>query len=55
MIPISIKNFAKKTAKQNKDINEKELIKSLKEALEAKKNGASVVSVDSRSGWLEVV
>jgi len=40
MIPISIKEFAKKTAKQNKDIDEKELTKSLKEALEAKKNGA---------------
>jgi RNA polymerase-binding transcription factor DksA len=40
MIPISIKEFAKKTAAHNKDINEKALIEDLKEALSAKKNGA---------------
>lgn len=40
MIPISIKEFARKTAKNNKDMKEKELIKSLEEALAAKKNGA---------------
>ncbi len=36
----SIKEFARKTAKNNKDMKEKELIKSLEEALTAKKNGA---------------
>lgn len=40
MIPISIKEFAKKTAQTNKDINEKELIKALNDSLNAKKNGA---------------
>ena len=54
MIPISIKDFAKKTAKQNKDINEKELIKSLKEALEAKKNGAKCCQC-GQPIWAEVV
>lgn len=40
MIPISIKEFAKKTAQSNKGVNEKELIEALKKTLNAKKNGA---------------
>lgn len=40
MIPISIKEFAKKTAENNKDVNEKELVQALRETLAAKSNGA---------------
>ncbi len=40
MIPISINEFAKITAQQNEDIDEKQLKEALKEALKAKKNGA---------------
>ena len=39
MVPISIEKFADLTAKNNKDISRKDLIKSLKATLEDKKNG----------------
>jgi RNA polymerase-binding transcription factor DksA len=40
MIPILIEEFAKRTAQHNKDVDEKALVKALKETLRAKKNGA---------------
>lgn len=40
MIPISIEKFADITAKNNKDINREDLIKSLKATLEDKNNGS---------------
>jgi len=40
MQPISIKKFAESTAKDNKDIDQKELEETLREVLADKKNGA---------------
>ena len=40
MQPISIKEFAESTAKNNKDIDQKELEETLREVIEDKKNGA---------------
>lgn len=39
MIPISIEKFADMTARQNRDINKRELAEALKATLKAKKNG----------------
>ena len=40
MIPISIKEFAKKTVENNKVMSEKELVQALRETLAAKNNRA---------------
>ena len=50
MVPISVKKFAEITAKRNKDINKGELMTSLNEALERKKDGASCI-ICGRSIW----
>ena len=40
MVPISVEKFAEMTAAGNPDIDRDSLVSSLREALEAKKNGA---------------
>ena len=43
MHPISIEEFAEMTVKANQDMNKKELIKALRQALEEKNNGAKCI------------
>lgn len=43
MLPISIEEFAEMIVKANQDMNKKELIKALRQALEEKNNGAKCI------------
>ena len=43
MLPISIEEFAEMTVKANQDMNKKELVKALRQALEEKNNGAKCI------------